>query len=594
MNFHKIAALLLSAFLLSGCGLELHKHSPFKSEASTADSDHPEKAGPESLDQNNTGNFPALEEDTGKSATPLRKINVPEPEAPVPPAQNALDEALDFCKAAQDFWQQGELENAIQALDQAYALLLKGEDARTPELIQQKEDLRFLISKRILEIYASRNRVVNGDHNAIPITINDEVQREIDRFTKGRDRAFFINSYKRSGQYRDFIAEKLEEAGLPEELSWLPLIESGFKPRALSPARALGLWQFIPSTGYKFGLERNVYIDERLDPEKSTEAAIEYLTALHNIFGDWCTVLAAYNSGEARVLRKIREQRINYLDDFWDLYQKLPRETAQYVPKFLATLHIVSNLEKYGLDDIEPLPPRTYETVTLPKQVHLKEIARTIDIPLQELEALNPLFRHQIVPGKNYPVKIPEQKKDLLLAEIDSLPTTSAPQRQVVYHRVRSGEALSTIARRYHTSVANIARANNIYRHNYIKAGRLLKIPVAGNWAETTPPSSYDTATATEHVVKRGESLWILARRYGTTVNAIQQVNGLSSSRVSIGQVLKLPGQGGSGSRTYLVQPGDSPSTIATRHKIPLGKFLQMNKLTKNSTIYPGQEVFVK
>ncbi|MFO8048962.1 MAG: LysM peptidoglycan-binding domain-containing protein, partial [Desulfosudaceae bacterium] len=593
-NFHKIAAILLSVLLLSGCGLELHKHSPFNFGASSADPDHAEKASPESLDQDNTGNLPVVEEDTGKPSTALQTINAPDPEAPVPPAQNALDEALDFCKAAQDFWQQGELENAIQALDQAYALLLEGEDAQTPELIQQKEDLRFLISKRILEIYASRNRVVNGDHKAIPIKINDEVQREIDRFTKGRDRAFFINSYKRSGQYRGFIVERLKEAGLPEELSWLPLIESGFKPRALSPARALGLWQFIPSTGYKFGLERNVYIDERLDPEKSTEAAVKYLTALHNIFGDWCTVLAAYNSGEGRVLRKIREQRINYLDDFWDLYQKLPRETAQYVPKFLATLHIVSNLEKYNLDDIEPLPPMSYETVALPKQVHLKEIARAIDVPLKELKALNPVFRHQIVPGENYLVKIPEQKEELLLAEIDSLPTTSAPQRQFVYHRVRRGEALSTIARRYRTSVANIARANNIYRHNYIKAGRLLKIPVAGNWAKTTPPASYNTASATEHVVKRGESLWILARRYGTTVNAIQRVNGLSSSRLSIGQVLKLPGQGGSDSKTYLVQPGDSPFTIATRHKIPLQQFLRMNKLTKNSTIYPGQKVFVK
>ena len=239
----------------------------------------------------------------------------------------------------------------------AYALILGISDQENPDIQQQKEDLRFLISKRILEIYASRNIVVNGNHDAIPLDINSHVQREIDSFTKGHEKKFFLAAYRRSGRYRPMIIAKLRQAGLPEELSWLPLIESGYKVNALSKARALGMWQFIPSTGYKFGLKRNKYIDERLDPVKSTDAAIAYMKEMHQMFGDWATVLAGYNCGEGRVSRVIRTQNINYLDNFWDLYQRLPRETARYVPRFLATLHIVKDPAKYGMDAVALEPP---------------------------------------------------------------------------------------------------------------------------------------------------------------------------------------------------------------------------------------------
>ena len=264
------------------------------------------------------------------------------------------------------------MENALESLDKAYSLILTVEADDPAKFIQQKEDLRFLISKRILEIYASRNIVVNGNHNAIPREINANVQKEINLFTKGPERGFFIESYKRSGKYRPMILGKLEAAGLPAELSWLPLIESGFKVKALSRARALGLWQFIPSTGYKFGLKRDQYIDERIDFEKSSDAAIAYLKELHSIFGDWSTVLAAYNCGEGRVLRVIRSQNINYLDDFWDLFGRLPFETARYVPRFLAALHIIDNLEKYGMSNIDVYPSLAFETVDVNRQIHLK------------------------------------------------------------------------------------------------------------------------------------------------------------------------------------------------------------------------------
>jgi hypothetical protein len=173
--------------------------------------------------------------------------------------QELIDSALEFCQASSDFWERGDLDSAVEALDKAYSLILKVKVDADPDLLQQKEDLRFTISKRIVEVYASRFTVAAGDHNAFPLVMNDHVQRELQSLT-GREKDFFLTSYARSGRYRTAIVKALKEAGMPEELSWLPLIESGFKVRALSRARALGMWQFIASTGYRFVLRRYLWI----------------------------------------------------------------------------------------------------------------------------------------------------------------------------------------------------------------------------------------------------------------------------------------------------------------------------------------------
>ncbi len=521
--------------------------------------------------------------------------------SPEKATQYSLDEALDFCQAAQDFWQKGELENALEVLDQAYSLILNVDTYDSPKLMQQKEDLRFLISKRILEIYASRNIVVNGGHNAIPIVMNRHVQREINLFTTGKERQFFVDSYRRSGRYRSQIVEALRVAGLPEDLSWLPLIESGFKVKALSRARALGLWQFIPSTGYKFGLKRDKYIDERIDPEKSTAAAIAYLKELHSIFGDWATVLAAYNCGEGRVLRVIRTQNINYLDNFWDLYERLPQETARYVPRFLATLHILQNKEQYGLDIAALDTPLAYETIEVARQVQLKDIATHVDTTATLLAQLNPELRHKILPPERYQLKVPPQSGPKLLAVLDTIPVSYPPQPAYVYHRVRYGETLSTIAKRHRTSVSKIMRANGLRRSHYIVAGKKLKIPQRGTVITRVPtgraPVSSDAAT---HVVRSGDSLWIIAKMYNTTTKKIQQENNLYSTNLTIGQELKIPGRQKmvkpptNGQKTYRVKQGDSPYHIAVLHNMPLERFLRINDLTPRSKIYPGQELTIE
>ena len=392
-------------------------------------------------------------------------------------SSDAIDRVFSLCQIAHGYWRSNEPDKAIDMLDQAYSTILKIETFDDEDLIRQKEDMRFLISKRINEIYASRKMIIRGSRTEIPVTINQQVQHEIDLYTKGNLRAHFIASYKRSGKYRKMIVDMLQKEGLPQELSWLPLVESGFIVNALSDQRALGLWQFIPSTGHKFGLSRDEYIDERLDPEKSTQAAIDYFKELHSHFGDWSTALAAYNCGETRVLRIIRNQKIKYLDNFWDLYDHLPRETARYVPKYLATLHIVNNLGKYGLEEISIDQPLKFESFNVTKKSHLNYIAEITGIEEKKLEELNPELRQGIVPGKNYTLKVPQGSRQILFANIDNLLRLNPESVNFQKHHVKSGETLSLIASRYSTSVDNIILANNLQSANHIICGKTIKIP---------------------------------------------------------------------------------------------------------------------
>ncbi len=514
--------------------------------------------------------------------------------------QEILDEALELCQISQEYWGQGDFENAVGSLDQAYNLILQANTNENSKLIQQKEDIRFMICKRMLEIYASQHTVANGNYDAIPMVMNRYVKKEIDRF-KGPEKRFFLESYKRSGRYRPEILKALKEAGLPKELSWLPLIESGFKSKAFSRARALGLWQFIPSTGYKFGLKRTQWIDERMEAGKATQAAIAYLQELHKIFGDWCTVMAAYNCGEARVLRVIRTQNIAYLDNFWDLFEKLPWETARYVPRFMATLHIINDPKLYGFNLEEPDSQLVHELVTVSKQARLKDVAKALDVPSESLEVLNPELRHKVTPPEPYELKVPPGKSSDLVAKLEDIPTYTPSKSLHTYHRVRSGQTLSLLARRYRTSIRSIMKANRLRRKDFIRVGQTLKIPTreTGRIYTARQTLRSDTSKALRHRVKRGDSLWLLARAYNTNIQEIMRLNNLKNTRLHIGQkliirkgtdVLKPP----EGAKAYQVKSGDSPYLIAVRHNMRLNRFLNINELTSRSTIYPGQVLFVE
>ncbi|MBN1472813.1 MAG: transglycosylase SLT domain-containing protein [Syntrophaceae bacterium] len=403
--------------------------------------------------------------------------------------KNIMEGVLALLDNSQEEWIKGDLESALDMLDQAYALILDTDG--TPDIARQKDDLRLLISKRILAIYSSMQSVTNGKRSEIPLTMNADVEKEIKCF-QTYEKDFFTQSYKRSFLYRPIILRELAKAGLPEELSWLPLVESGFKVHALSSARALGPWQFIPSTGYKYNLNRDEWIDERMDIEKSTRAAIDYLKELHHMFGDWLTVLAAYNCGEGRVLKVISRQHLNYLDRFWDLYQQLPYETARYVPRFLATLHIIKNPKKYDMElngNRNDQMSYVYETVRTNKSMKLQDIAKSMEISEDVLTFLNAELRYKATPDKEYELKIPikaSQKYNDVANQIPQwekpkpLQSVPAIKSVVIRHKVKRGETISSIARRYKTTTNAITSYNNLSKKKMLLAGQYINIPIRG------------------------------------------------------------------------------------------------------------------
>jgi membrane-bound lytic murein transglycosylase D len=596
-----LLALVTGFLLISGCA-PLGPYGGVREDAPTGKPTEPQKG------ERVSAADPAL------AGRPENQAGTPPPGAkdetsPLSTNEEMLDSALEFLKASTEYWEQGDLENAVDALDNAYALILEVETDDDPDLIQQKEDLRSTIAKQIVQVYASRFTVVEGPHKAIPLVMNEHVKREIESFL-GKERDFFLAAYRRSGRYRPTIVKALNEAGIPQELSWLPLIESGFKVRAFSRARALGLWQFIASTGYKYGLKRDNWIDERMDPGKSTDAAIAYLKDLHGMFGDWTTALAGYNCGEYAVLNRIKTQRINYLDHFWDLYEKLPRETAAYVPRLLAVLHIVNNPSAYGLN----LPPVDEETkvedVTISKKVQIKTIASRLDVDCDLLQELNAELRQDMTPDSPYPLKVPLGKGGILLAKLSDIPESDLPVWRpythappYVVHTVKKGESLASIAKKYRTQVKAIKEMNGLGRSEAVQVGWTLKIPskkglvpvvaAKGSQADTKP--KFRTI---EYVVKPGDTLWKIASRYHTTPHDLRTLNKLAHPNLQEGQVLVIPAgpvpeAKAPKTKSYKVKGGDTPATIAKKHNMELTEFLRLNNFSPKTKIFPGQAVQV-
>ncbi len=545
-----------------------------------------------------------------------------------------MEEALVLLNESHNYWVNGDLEGALEMLDQAYALLL--DTNGNPDIARQKDDLRLMISKRILTLYNSIQTNAKGIRSEIPVITNADVEKEIRQF-QTVERDFFISSYNRSAMYRPIILRELKKAGLPEELSWLPLVESGFKINALSTARALGLWQFIPSTGYKYGLNRDDWVDERMDIEKSTRAAIDYLKELHTMFGDWLTVLAAYNCGEGRIMRNIASQHINYLDRFWDLYHKLPYETARYVPRFIATVLVIRDPQKYGIDfGAGRMSALSYETVEINKSMRLQDIARKLDYPEEILNILNAELRHRITPNRPYTLRVPTDTSGQLLKVVDDISPAETPRDSfrrgvVIKHRVRQGETLAYIAGKYKTSEGAIRNANPNLKKKSLAAGQRLNVPIQAPRSVSQKVQKQDTIIA--HKVQKGDTLASVARKYGVAIAELKKTNHLEGDILKLGQTLRIektksdpdreakkdgrktgrddqkgrakpetasaePETGkvveASAAKKYTVKKGDTLGKIARENHTSLNKLRQLNSKIRKDIIQPGQVIRIK
>ncbi len=516
---------------------------------------------------------------------------------------DVTEEVLALLKESHNYWIKGDLDRALQMLDQAYALVL--DTNGNPKIARQKDDLRLIIAKKILAIFNSVQSPTKGMRGEIPLIANADVEKEIRSF-QTLERNFFISAYQRSLILRPVILSELKKAGLPDELSWLPLVESGFKTNALSSARALGLWQFISSTSYKYGLNRDYWIDERMDIEKSTKAAIAYLKDLHAMFGDWLTVLAAYNCGEGRVMRTISSQHINYLDRFWDLYHLLPNETARYVPRFLATLLIVKDLQKYGFDMLSEkhdLALSDYETVQTNRPMRLREIAAKLETSEEILCLLNAELRYKITPDRPYYLKVPRGLAEHLVRVVAEIPEVEPPRASYktvrdafIKHTVRSGETLGSIARKYNTSVNVLCSANRLSKKKTIYVGQRLKIPFRRGSQTTYTIKRAPTQNVSLYKVKKGDTLSAISREYGVSVAQLKKINNLKKDTLVVGQIIKIVEKTNTdkASAVYTVQKGDNLAVIARKKGVSLQKLLSLNKMSLSDTIKPGQEIIIQ
>ena len=445
-------------------------------------------------------------------------------------------------------WDEGDTDGALAAFDNAYAaLVLVTVDDDSPKA-EEKSQLRLMIAQRIQGIYASFASIGESSQ-FIALEENAHVQAEIKRF-QTVERQYFMESYARSGLYRGMMAQKMKDAGLPEELSWLPLIESGYKIRAYSSARALGLWQFISSTGQRYGLKKDRWIDERMDPEKATDAAVLYLKELHSYFGDWTTALAAYNCGEFRIQRLIRNQKANYFDNFWDLYVMLPRETARFVPRFMATLMIVKNPQKYQMDLPSLLPPLSHEQVESQMPFKLEQLSRNLSLDVGTLADLNPELRHKSTPDRPYSLKVPQGTSQAAQLAMASLSKWIPTEVETSVHHVRRGDTVSALARRYRTSTEAILRLNNLKKRHTLRIGQRLRIP--GRWSapsrSAVQKKSPQPSGTVPYTVKSGDTLFAIARQFQMSVDQLKRLNQIGAiSRIYPGQTLWVVNAGGNG-----------------------------------------------
>ena len=431
---------------------------------------------------------------------------------------------------------------------------------------------------------------------ALPVPEHPAVDTLLAEFSGPRRRGL-VDAFRRGQRYLPMIRQIFREQGIPEDLAFLALVESHFRPDARSRAGAVGLWQFIRSTARMAGLRVDWWVDERLDPEASTRAAALHLRELYERFGDWNLALAAYNAGPGAVSRAISRRGSR---SYWDLMTagELRSETCRYVPKFYAAVAIARNPGAYGLVQPDPEPPLRYDTVWVRSPVDLITAARLAGVAPARLRELNPaLLRGCTPPGAGrYPLRVPPGLGEPVASALERLP----PERRLSFrrYRVRPGDTLWGIGRRFGTRPGAIAELNGIRSPRALRPGAELVVPVAAGALRRPPAGRGPGLAGPVHEVRRGESLWTIARDHGLTTRQLAAWNGLDLRGViRPGQRLRLapPGTPAPEPRgeVYVVRRGDTLWGIARRYGVGLHDLLRWNGLPEDHVLRPGEEIRV-
>lgn len=419
----------------------------------------------------------------------------------------------------------------------------------------------------------------------------------------GKGRHHMDRYLDRLPRYEALMKQVLKEEGVPEELIYIALIESGFNSVARSHASAVGYWQFIRGTGKAYGLKQNWLIDERRDPVLSTRAAAQYFKALYQAFGSWHLAMSSYNAGENRVLRTVMS---NLTRDFWELHERrqLPRETRDYVPKFIAAAKIASNPAKYGFSHIKGQAPFAFESVQITKGISLKKFAKLTGVSTKEIKRLNPSFKTDFAPiyrNGRTTIRVPIGKRSKALAAVSKSYSTKkyVASSGKSYHRVRRGDTLSGIAKKYRTRVSKLKSLNGLTSRSIIRPGRKIKLPGSHKVAKASSKRSRRRVSAPSggsYKVRPGDNLWAIAKKYGVSVRKLKRMNSLRSSKLRVGQVLKIVAGNAKSSSSksfYYVRRGDNLTKIARKHKVTLSKLLRTNKLSIRSNLVIGKKLII-
>ena len=402
----------------------------------------------------------------------------------------------------------------------------------------------------------------------ISLPFNDNVKNYIilysEKMKERMGRILGLSQY-----YFPVFEDILSKYSLPLELKYMAIVESMLNPTATSRAGAKGIWQFMYATGRSYGLEITSYVDERMDVEKSMDAAARYLSDAYRIFGDWTLAMSSYNCGAGNVSKAIR--RAGGSMDYWDIYPYLPRETRGYVPAFVGVMYAMTYHQEYGIEPQDVGMPAATDTFEIRKNLHFRQISDVVGVPIEEIETLNPQYFNDIIPGDNhsYILRLPSSWTGAFLAaEPDSLygykrdsllssrvirdvqnSGSKAAQGRIAY-RVRSGDYLGKIAGRYGVSVSQLKRWNNL-RSSNIRAGQTLYIYGASPKAAAAAAASQQSSSSgsgrtytigSYYTVKSGDSLYNIAKLYpGVSAENIKEANGLKSDRIRPGQELKIP-----------------------------------------------------